>query len=50
MSQLIGMARPNALSAYGATYVALAVKTGLSLATLDKEVIGVCRKLGVVLL
>ena len=50
MTQLVATARPYKLSAYDAAYVALAVKTGLPLATLDKGVIGVCMQLGVALL
>ncbi len=50
MKDILALARANGLSSYDASYLHLAMRKGLPLATLDNRLIGAARKVGVPIL
>ena len=48
-TQTISLARTYSLTTYDAAYLELAIREGISLATLDSDLIGACKAAGVVL-
>ena len=47
LTDILSLARANGLTAYDAAYLELALREGLSLATLDKDLLRVAQHLGV---
>lgn len=50
LREILALARTNSLTVYDATYLDLAMKTGLPLATLDTKMIRVAESLGITIL
>lgn len=50
LTDILSLARTNGLTAYDAAYLELALREGLSLATLDRDLMQVARRLGVLVL
>jgi len=50
MKDVLALARTNSLSSYDASYLDLAMRKGLPLATLDNRLIEAARKVGVFIL
>jgi len=50
MSQLLALGRDNSLSSYDAAYLELAMRQGLSIATLDSKLLEAAKRIGVPIL